>query len=108
MKTVIWMGSSRDELKQLPAAAQKALGFELYRVQCGYDPMDWKPMVSVGAGVREIRARDRVGTFRMIYLAIRPEGIFVLHCFQKKKPQTSRSDLELAKKRFKAIERVKP
>jgi phage-related protein len=49
--------------------------------------------------------RDEAGIFRIIYLATRPEGVYVLHCFQKKTQQTSRPDLELAKKRFKAIAR---
>lgn len=62
-------------------------------------------MTSVGAGVKEIRVRDEAGVFRMICLATRPEGVYVLHCFQKKTPQTSRPDLELATKRFKSIAR---
>ncbi len=103
MKAVVWMGSSREDLKRFPETAQDSLGFELYRVQCGLDPKDWKPMASVGSGVREIRARDETGIFRVIYLATRPEGVYVLHCFQKKTPQTSRTDLELAVKRFRAI-----
>jgi phage-related protein len=49
--------------------------------------------------------RDEAGIFRMIYLATRPEGVYVLHCFQKKTQRTSRSDLELAMKRFKLIAR---
>jgi phage-related protein len=105
MKAIVWMGSSREDLKRFPEAAQDSLGFELYRVQCGLDPKDWKPMTSVGPGVREIRVRDEAGIFRIIYLATRPEGVYVLHCFQKKTPQTSRADLELATKRFKAITR---
>ena len=84
---------------------QDSLGFELYRVQCGLDPKDWKPMTTVGAGVKEIRERDEAGIFRIIYLATRPEGVYVLHSFQKKTQKTSRPDLELAKKRFKAIAR---
>lgn len=103
MKAVVWMGSSREDLKRFPETAQDSLGFELYRVQCGLDPKDWKPMASVVSGVREIRARDETGIFRVIYLATRPEGVYVLHCFQKKTPQTSRTDLELAVKRFRAI-----
>jgi phage-related protein len=99
------MGGSREDLKLFPEAAQNSLGFELYRVQCGLDPMDWKPMKTVGAGVKEIRMRDEAGIFRMVYLATRPEGVYVLHCFQKKTPRTSRSDLELATKRFKSIAR---
>jgi len=105
MKPVIWMGGSREDLRGLPDSAQDAAGFELYRVQCGFDPSDWKPMTAVGAGVREVRVRDEAGIFRLIYLATRPEGVYVLHCFQKKTQRTSRSDLELAKKRFKAIAR---
>ncbi|HEX2655768.1 MAG TPA: type II toxin-antitoxin system RelE/ParE family toxin [Xanthobacteraceae bacterium] len=104
MKAVIWMGASRADLGQFPESAQDSLGYELYRVQCGLDPQDWKPMTSVGAGVREIRTRDEAGIFRMVYLATRPEGVYVLHCFQKKTAQTS-LDLNLATKRFKAIPR---
>ncbi len=103
MKAVVWMGSSREDLKRFPETAQGSLGFELYRVQCGLDPKDWKPMASVGPGVREIRVRDEAGIFRVVCLATRPEGVFVLHCFQKKTPQTSRTDLDLAVKRFRAI-----
>lgn len=105
VKPVVWMGSSREDLRELPEAAQDSLGFELYRVQCGLEPRDWKPMPSVGTGVKEIRVRDEAGIFRMIYLATRPEGIYVLHCFQKKTQKTSRSDLKLATKRLKSIAR---
>jgi phage-related protein len=105
VKPVVWMGGSREDLKRFPEAVQDSLGFELYRVQCGLDPKDWKPMTTVGTGVKEIRVRDEAGIFRMIYLAARPEGVYVLHCFQKKTPKTSRSDLELAVKRFKSIAR---
>jgi phage-related protein len=105
MKPVIWMGGSREDLKGFPEAVQASMGFELYRVQCGLEPKDWKPMTSVGAGVREIRVRDQLGIFRTIYLATRPEGVYVLHCFQKKTRKTNRSDLELAIKRFKSIAR---
>src|ERR1700733_9846192 len=67
--------------------AQDSLGFELYWVQCGVDPKDWKPMPAIGTGVKEIRVRDESGIFRMIYLATRPEGVYVLHCFQKEAPK---------------------
>ena len=97
------MGASREDVKRFPEAAQDSLGFELYRVQCGLDPKDWKPMTSIGAGVKEIRVRDEAGIFRLVYLATRPEGVYVLHSFQKKTQRTGRSDLELAAKRFKSI-----
>ena len=105
VKPVVWMGSSREDVKEFPEAVQDSVGFELYRIQCGLQPKDWKPMTSIGTGVKEVRVREEAGVFRVIYLATRPEGVYVLHCFQKKTQRTSRSDLELATKRFKAIER---
>jgi phage-related protein len=99
------MGGSREDLTKFPETVQDSLGFELYRVQCGLEPKDWKPMTTVGAGVKEIRVRDEAGIFRIIYLATRPEGVYVLHCFQKKTQLTSQPDLELANKRFKSIAR---
>ena len=47
VKPVVWMGGSREDLKEFPQTGQDSLGFELYRVQCGLDPKDWKPMSSV-------------------------------------------------------------
>ena len=63
-------------------------------------------MASVGPGVREIGIREPSGAFRVMYLATRPEAIYVLHCFQKRSQQTSRQDLVLAKARLKAVPTV--
>jgi phage-related protein len=104
MKKLIWMGSSREDLRAFPRQARREMGYQLENVQEGVDPDDWKPMSTVGSGVREIRARESSGAFRCIYLATRPEGIYVLHCFQKKTQRTSRQDLDLAARRFKAIQ----
>jgi phage-related protein len=51
------MGGSREEVRRFPEGAQDSLGFELYRVQCGLDPKDWKPMTGIGTGVKEIISR---------------------------------------------------
>jgi phage-related protein len=103
MKSVTWMGGSRDDLLAFPPDARRNAGYQLERVQRGEEPFDWKPMSSIGAGVKEIRIRDGSGEFRMVYLASRPEGIYVLHCFQKKTGKTARQDAQLARSRFKAI-----
>lgn len=103
LKAVIWMGGSKDDLVAFPADARREAGYQLESVQRGDEPQDWKPMTSVGPGVREIRVREASGAFRVIYLATRPEAIYVLHCFQKKSQQTSRHDLVLARARFKAV-----
>ena len=66
----------------------------------GKPPTDWKPMTTIGKGVQEIRIRDEMGAFRVIYIARFLDAVYVLHCFQKKTQKTSRADLALAAKRY--------
>ncbi|MGH8191119.1 MAG: type II toxin-antitoxin system RelE/ParE family toxin [Rhodanobacteraceae bacterium] len=73
------------------------------KVQRGLEPSDWKSMPTVAAGVCELRIRDATGAFRAIDLATRPEGVYVLHAFQKKAQKTGQHDLRIARDRFKAI-----
>lgn len=102
-KPLHFMGSSHRDLKSFPEEARRDAGFSLDFVQRGLSPENWKPMKTVGTGVNEIRVRDATGAYRVIYLATRPEAVYVLHCFQKKTEKTSQHDLDLAKTRFKAI-----
>jgi phage-related protein len=72
-------------------------------LQNGRDPDDWKPMNTVGQGVKEIRVRDAVGIFRVVYVAKFADAVYVLHCFQKKTEKTSKSDLDLASTRYRDL-----
>ncbi len=60
-------------------------------------------MKSIGAGVREIRIRLKKEIFRVIYLAKYSNVVYVLHAFQKKSRQTSSDDVDIARRRYKAI-----
>jgi len=100
MKPLRFLGTSKKAYDAFPRRAQYELGNELRLVQDGEQPSDFKPMPAVGPGVEEIRVWVESGTFRVIYIARRPEAVYVLHAFQKKTQQTSRSDLELAKRRL--------
>jgi hypothetical protein len=53
-KALVWLGSSLKDLQDFPALGRRLAGFQLRRVQQGLDPDDWKPMKTVGPGVREI------------------------------------------------------
>ncbi len=102
MKELRFIGTSLNNLSRFPAEARRAAGFELWQVQNGLDPSDWKPLNSVGIGVREIRIHVG-GAWRVLYLAKFAEAVYVLHAFGKKTQQTPQSDLELAAKRYKEI-----
>ena len=78
-------------------------GYQLFQVQIGENPSDWKPMPSVGAGVREIRIRQASGAYRIIYLTTIGDVVHVLHAFQKKTQATPKRDIDLAKARLRQI-----
>jgi phage-related protein len=101
-KPLIWLGSSRRDLRAFPALARRLAGFQLRRVQQGLDPDDWKPMSTVGPGVREIRIHI-AGAHRVFYVTTRAETIDVLHAFEKKTGKTSAHDLRIGRDRFRAL-----
>lgn len=105
LKPVEFRGSALDDLRAFPPAARREAGHQLDQVQHGRDPDDWKPMTTIGPGVREIRIRDAAGAFRVIYVAKLADAVFVLHCFQKKTQKTPRADLDLAARRYRDLVR---
>jgi phage-related protein len=100
---VIFRGDSLSALKRFPELARREVGHQLEFVQRGKEPDDWKPMSSVGPGVREIRVRDEHGIFRVLYVTKFDDLIYVLPCFQKKTEKTNAADIELARNRYKEI-----
>jgi phage-related protein len=104
-KPLIWLGSSRRDLRAFPALPRRLAGFELRRVQRGLDPDDWKPMQTVGPGVREILIHV-AGAYRVFYVATRPEAVYVLHAFEKKTQKTSAHDLRIGRDRFRVLKKL--
>jgi len=102
MKALEFIGSSLDELMDFPLEARRATGFELWQVQRGLNPSDFKPMPAVGAGAFEIRVHV-LGEWRVIYVAKFETAVYVLHAFRKKTQKTRKEDIELAAHRYKLI-----
>lgn len=101
MKLIQWLGSSKADVRAFPDGARIDAGWQLELVQRGEDPEDWKPMPTIGPGVREIRIREASGAFRVVYLATLEDRVLVLHAFQKKTQATPKKDIELAIQRLK-------
>jgi phage-related protein len=97
---VCFLGDSLKSLRDFPDDARQDAGYQLDKVQRGGQPDDFKPMPAIGKGVEEIRVSEPGGAFRVIYVARRPEAVYVLHAFQKKTQATSKKDLDIAGKRF--------
>ncbi len=99
-KPVEFRGSALDDLRSFPVTARREAGHQLDRVQRGDEADDWKPLAGFGAGCCEIRIRDASGAFRVIFVAKFADAVYVLHCFQKKTQKTSKTDVDLAQRRY--------
>jgi phage-related protein len=102
LKPLVWIGDSLDRVRTFAAAARKKTGFELWEIQQGKPPTDWKPLSPVGPGVRELRVRSE-RAYRVVYVATLPEAIYVLHAFEKQSRKAPKPDMDLARDRFRAL-----
>ena len=102
IKPLRWLGDSRRRISDFPEEARQRAGFELWEVQQGNNPSDWKPMPTVGAGVKEIRV-PADGEYRVLYVAKFEEAVYVLHAFEKKTQRTPQQDLKIAGTRFRGL-----
>ncbi|MBU0753318.1 MAG: type II toxin-antitoxin system RelE/ParE family toxin [Gammaproteobacteria bacterium] len=101
-KPLIWLGDSLESIKSFSLEARKEAGHQLGQVQVGRDPSDWKPMETVGAGVKEVRIRIEKA-YRVLYVAKFAEAVYVLHGFEKKTQRTPKADIDLAGKRYRKL-----
>jgi phage-related protein len=79
------------DLHDFPVSARHEAGYQLDQVQHGGDPDDWKPVNTVGQGMRETRIWEESCAFRVIYVTKFVNAVYVLHCFQKKTEQTCKT-----------------
>lgn len=76
---------------------------DLRLVQQGVDPRSWKPMKTVGKGVREIRVRAAQGAYRVFYVVEDARNVYVLHAFEKTSSKTWKMDLDIGVQRYRDI-----
>jgi phage-related protein len=85
IKPVIWIGSSKADLRDFPEEVKDWIGFALYTAQQGGKHADAKPLKGFGgAGVLEIVEDHRGDTYRAVYTVQFAARVYVLHAFQKK------------------------
>ena len=109
-RPVIWVGSSRRDLRGFPREVRRAIGQALYAAQQGETDPSAKPLRGFGgASVLEIVA-DQVGsTWRTVYTVRFREAIYVLHAFLKKSKRgiaTPKKDIDLIRHRLAEAERL--
>jgi phage-related protein len=109
-KPVVWVGSSRKDLRAFPETVQDHIGYALYVAQQGGKHRDTKTLTGFGgAGVVEVIKDHRGDTFRAVYTLRFKDAVYVLHAFQKKSKtgrETPRPDMELIKQRLREAEQI--
>ena len=106
---MLWIGSSRKDIKGFPEDVQKDMGHSLRDVQKGRNPGNIKPLKNMTSGVWEVVTDDRAGTFRLVYFLEFEDCIIVLHVFQKKSKtgiETPKKEIELIQERIKSAKLV--
>ncbi len=105
-KPVKWIMNSRKDLKKFPDDARNIAGNQIWLVQLGRPPDDWKPMLSVGQGAIEIRIHQP-HEHRVIYVAKFPEAVYVLNVFEKKTQKTPQPEIVKARKAYAEMQRTR-
>ncbi|HTN70735.1 MAG TPA: type II toxin-antitoxin system RelE/ParE family toxin [Methylomirabilota bacterium] len=109
-KPILWIASSRRDLKNLPKQVRSNIGQALYAAQRGETDPAAKPLKGFGGTkVMEIIDSYDTNTYRAVYTARFASVIYVLHAFQKKSKSgiaTPRKDIELIHRRLAEAERL--
>lgn len=102
MKNIIWVGATHETVKSYSKNVKQEIDYNLDKLQRGLNPNDWKPMLTIGQGVKEIRIHQD-NEYRVLYLAKFEEAIYVLHVFIKKSEKTLQKEIGLTRKRYNEI-----
>ena len=107
-KPVEWLGSTQEDIRDMPEAVRRVFGYALYIAQMGGVHPDAKPLRGYGGhNVMEVVANFDGDTYREVYTVRFEEAVYILHVFQKKSHQgirTPQRDLATINARLKQAE----
>lgn len=108
-RPLLWMGSSRKDLRGFPREVRRGIGQALYAAQQGETDPSAKPLRGFGGGsVVEVIVDHDGNTWRAVYTVRYAEAIYVLHAFQKKSKRgiaTPGKDIDLIRHRLAEVQR---
>jgi phage-related protein len=104
MQKVFFIDGSKRRLRNFCRETRREAGYQLWRLQQGQNPHDWRAIKDVGLGAREIRMHQP-HQYRVIYVAL-VQGIYVLHVFEKKTRRTSKHDVRVAKAAYRKLHAI--
>lgn len=109
-KKLVWVGSSRKDLRDFPPPVRRTFGVALFAAQLGETPPETKILKGFGGGgVIELIDDHYGSTYRAVYTVRFATKVYVLHAFQKKSKRgiaTPQQELRLIRERLKWAERL--
>lgn len=109
MRPIVWIGSSRSDLRGFPPQVRSDIGKALYAAQQGDTDPAARPLKGFGGTrVMEIVDRFEGNAYRAVYSTQFTEILYVLHAFQKKSKKgraTPRMEIDMVRRRLAEAER---
>ncbi|WP_246678241.1 MULTISPECIES: type II toxin-antitoxin system RelE/ParE family toxin [unclassified Mesorhizobium] len=107
-KPAVWMGSSKDDLREFPVDVRRLMGVAINDAQNGEEHPAVKALKGFGGrSILEVVDDFDGDTYRAVYTVRFARVIYVLHCFQKKSKkgrETPKHEIDLVTARLKAAE----
>jgi phage-related protein len=110
-RPVSWVRAALKEFERFPEGAQSICLAALTIAAEGGKADIAKPMHGMGSGVFEVALRFRGDAFRVVYAVQLADEIWVVHAFEKKSTQgskTPRREVDLIKDRLKSLKENLP
>jgi phage-related protein len=107
-KSLVWVGTSKEDVSSFPKEAKSHIGHTLNEIECGV-PMaelsDVKSFVTVGPGVYEITTHSGNNGLdhRTFFVAKFREAVYVLHAFEKRQQKTPTKEVTVARTRYNEV-----
>ena len=105
MKTAVFHPKAQDVIREFPEDVRRGLGKAIFDLQKGAKlsmPLS-RPLVSVAAGVEELRVKDVSGIYRVFYFTRWADSVLIFHAFTKKTQKTPPREIALAQQRLKEM-----
>jgi phage-related protein len=83
-RPLVWIGSSKDDISEMPKPVKASFGYRLRRIQRGLPTADTKALPQLGQGLYELREAHDTNAYRLVYVVKLKKAVYVLHVFAKK------------------------
>ena len=100
---VVILDQCQKEIDDFPLSVREELLDAIGDLRAGVlltMPLSQK-MQGMGAGIFELRFKDRTGIYRVIYYIKKGDAIFLIHGFKKKTQKTPQKNIDVSLQRIK-------